>query len=832
MPTTKQESSRHLWGRPQAKDSALTRIAVRAGMPLRGRSGWVRTVAVSCAAAGIVTTLMLLAGPNSLRVGAVFIALGALVLALPAERWVIGAIALVAAWLIAAVSVRYLPDVINPGPPVGQAVGAAAFFDTPYRGAQIAAVLAVAVPVLIALGLVVRPALVRWGNRTSSPSVGGGQRPSNVLPVVGGSPTAMWIGVAILAFTLAPDLHSYLNHAGDPVSYSWDLSNVTTWQLFVARGLVPMKDFFDPYGLQWLYTIQNYGPMFLWLVQVATLAIAGWSLWRLSGGRTWRVIACLLVVVLVGQWGWDAWRYAPGFVLATTYAAVGPARHSRFVFGHLVLFAAALLAAFVGPDVLGIGLGGVALVLLGEVVSERISWRPRQLSVSLALDTIAIAAAAAVIGLVWVATGTATGNLRFLADFSAVSSSSAVDERAYGSLGLMTLRPDAYSLYATAPALLAALGLLWTRFGRRIDPGIAAIVLSASGVSLVLVLKHFVRPIADEALIGPILGLSWAVILAWRRDSLVRAGACAGALAGLVTLLNQSGVLSLNQYLGSAVSSPAHAVRSVTVAFDQGARIRAAAAEFNPARFAGWPDTAVAQDYLQAVKARPLPAFAIVGDSQMTYALLGEQPPYQVELYDAAPIAEQHAMVGLLDSRRPAYVIWRSDYEQDHVPYVVRDPLVFRWMVRNYVPVREFPPGATAATAVPTVDILRRRSPGEAIPNGFWRSQLGGIEALGYIPSFSTAASSRSCSSGSGCVPYVLMTGTGPGGPGGVSFEITSKDQIYAVTLQLRPGVDTYPVRLDRLWFWSLVGPRPKLTSLTPGYTVRLVGLLSGDNLY
>jgi hypothetical protein len=337
-----------------------------------------------------------------------------------------------------------------------------------------------------------------------------------------------------------------------------------------------------------------------------------------------------------------------------------------------------------------------------------------------------------------------------------------------------------------------------------------------------MLLKQFVRPVFDEELIAPLLALGWSIILTWRADWKLRAALSGAAVAGIVTLLGTADNLSLSGYLSGAISSPVDAVRTALVAFEPGARHAADRARVDPARFGSWPDEQIAGDYALSVLGRPLPAFAIVGDSQMTYVLLRQPPPYQVDLYDASPIAEQQAMVDVLRKRQTPYVIWRRDYLVDGVPYNVRDPLVFAWMVENYVPVRVFP----------TVTILRRRRTGEAIPAGFWRQELGGTEDLGYIPSFSTAASSSPCAGGSGCVPYVLLRGLSAHPGTGLAFVIHGNGQSYGVLMRSRGGVATYAVRLDRLWFWHLVGPTVAITVLTPGFTGQVAGRLSGGNLY
>jgi hypothetical protein len=282
--------------------------------------------------------------------------------------------------------------------------------------------------------------------------------------------------------------------------------------------------------------------------------------------------------------------------------------------------------------------------------------------------------------------------------------------------------------------------------------------------------------------------------------------------------------LSLSQFASNAASSPAHAVRSVLAAFDLRSRVRAAQARFDPSRFAGWPDAAAAGLYLAVVhlEGSAPPSFAIVGDYPLAYFLLRQPPPYESELYDAAPLSEQHAMVSALREQSPSHVIWRKDFDQDGVLYNIRDPLLFSWMVANYVPVK----------VTPSIDILRRRRAGEGGSAAFWRTQFAAPVDLGYIPSFSSALSAAGCVGGRGCVQYAVVHSDGPVQGADVALNVSGNGVTYSVHLKARSNVHDYPVRLDRLWFWRFVGPRPGLSTTSAGYDARLVGRRSGDNLY
>jgi hypothetical protein len=190
-------------------------------------------------------------------------------------------------------------------------------------------------------------------------------------------------------------------------------------------------------------------------------------------------------------------------------------------------------------------------------------------------------------------------------------------------------------------------------------------------------------------------------------------------------------------------------------------------------------------------------------------------------MYDASRISDQTYVLDELHARRPPYLIWARTFVQDGVPYNIRTPLLYTWMVRNFVPVRSFS----------TADVLRRRAPGEAIPVSYWTTQFGSTIDLGYIPSLSGAATAPPCRQGPGCTEYALARGRAKPGTI-VTLDVTGNDHTLRVAFAVRSGVSTYPVRLDRLWFSPIVGASPVVRSMTPGFTASTQRLRSGDNLY
>ena len=171
----------------------------------------------------------------------------------------------------------------------------------------------------------------------------------------------------------------------------------------------------------------------------------------------------------------------------------------------------------------------------------------------------------------------------------------------------------------------------------------------------------------------------------------------------------------------------------------------------------------------------------------------------------------------------PARLVWRRDLIIDLIPYHVRDPIVFAYAIQHYIPEYEF--GGSV--------VLRKRRPGERIPVTFWRDRLGTTTELGTVPAYSKGIDHDRCESGGSCVDYAIVSGPKVERGKKVQFRIDGTAGPYAVTLSTRKHQRTYAVRLDRLWFWPLIGkPTSRLTSQTPEWTVQRVSVDAGDDLY
>jgi len=423
--------------------------------------------------------------------------------------------------------------------------------------------------------------------------------------------------------------------------------------------------------------------------------------------------------------------------------------------------------------------------------------------------------------LAWVVTGTFEGNVRLWFHLSAASAGYALDQVQGGALVDVSLSPSLQSLAIALPFLVIAGGIVQSLWNRDGDRGTGPILLAAGAIGFVTLGKVMVRPVGTQIELVPVLALTWSAILLCGTRALL-ATAASGAALGAMFALVQSTQDTLGTYLSRAIDAPRHVVRSASVLGERDALARRSGELFGTHRLANVPETSVAQA-IRAGTGGDVPTIATLGDSALLYPVLNQTPPYHVNFYDSSPIAEQRMMLSGLRRKDPAMLVWNHGWGTDNVPYWVRDPLIFTWAVAHYTPVGQAP-GDTF--------LLAKRAPAQPVPYEWWRSRFPSPLDLGYVPSESDGASLDACSAGAGCVPYAIVRGASAQRGREIVITFNGNGGDYPLLMRSRPKVDAYAVRLDRLWFWPIIGPAPRVSSSTPGFSVRVERKQAGDRLY
>ena len=737
------------------------------------------------------------------------------------DRAGLAALALLGIWMLGYAGYSCIPDWIETPIPVHEAVGGAAFFQSSYVDQQLAG--AFLVGAVLAAGIL----FALWSGRS--------QRADAAQPVPESEPAPrrarrlMVAAVVLVVLTLLPDLHHVLIEGSrGPLPMGWDYANFIAWDYFQQHGLVAMQDYWFPYGAEWLLRDFPTGPVLRWIWQAGLLAAAGWALWRLAGPKPGRIALCLLAMVAVGLFDQleypsvsFAWRYLPALVLAICYAAVGPLRHREPTWGHVVFGVVCGAVGAMAADVLLIGLAGAAFVAVGEFVFDPVlrTWRTIRSAV---IDLLPVLGGVGIMLAFWALTRSLDENLSWYTAARAVSAASGPIQDQDGALVGLQPDPSLVTVEATFPALVLAAAFYQRRFGGETATVTSRLLLAAAGCATLILAKHLVRPQGLIVLILPVLALLWVAILQWQTRSL-RAAVATGLFVGaFLGMLQQTAAVTPTRYLGSALSTPVHAVENLALAFDRG-QVRAAGnARFAPERMAAIPEKTFIADKLAPGLSGPGDSrFAVLGDAQLLYVIFAQRPPGHISLYDAARRSEQERWIAGVRALNPRLLVWRRDLAIDGIPYPVRDPLVFSYAVANYVPQQQGEP----------MDVLRRRTPVERVATGYWRKRIGAIVGLGGIPAYSRGDEQDRCSGGTECVPYAIVSGASR--TTGKQITVKVQGTPYGAVFSTRKGVDRYAIRLDRLWFWPYAGGRSaRLTTPAAGWKVEVAGVRASDDLY
>lgn len=690
--------------------------------------------------------------------------------------------------------------------PVDRAIGGGSYYGTPYVPTQVASGVALIAAFAIA-------ALVSRA-RGAAPRLGD-------APGRRARPWVVAVGTGLVALVLLPSPWQRLSVAAlRPIEPTWDDANLMTWGWLVENGYRPVRDFFYPYGHAYAFNAIPWGPTWRWLAEAAMLAVTAWAFWRLSGRSAIRTLAAVAFIGALFNGVAVVDRYYCGLLIGLVYAAIGPGAHRRPTFGHLLLGLVTLYAAWYEPDLLLFGVGAMVFLALGEIVSGGLRLPPREALRRLAVDASPLAAVL-LLPLIWAAEGTLEENTRFWLALRATSVASSRNEDIFSPVAQLTFGVTGTTLSVTLPLLLLIAGLVLARSRSREARGAARLFLVSAAACEVMLAKHLVRDVGSfVALIGVTLAAP-AMILLWTRRNLALVAAI-GVFAGVAAFAFQRDRV-LTGFAEAAADVPAAVVDNAELP-SRYAEVREAERRlYAPSRFASWVDADIAAKLQELRGGDAGRRFAVVGDSPIVYVLLGQPPPYHVDLYDASRIEEQRVYLDELRATDPEFIVYRRELFQDGIPPAVRSPLIFDYMIRNYVPVVQ----------EDAYDILARRG-SAPIPVDYWRSRLDTL-ALGAIPGYSTADTAPVCDGGAGCVRYAMLRGHTDEPVEPVLLRITGPDgQAFGAVVNTTGDDDTYPVRLDRLWFSPIVGPDPRVEVQEPtaGWTAKVEGRRTGDDLY
>jgi len=654
-----------------------------------------------------------------------------------------------------------------------------------------AAVLAVLVPAVVCASTRQVARL-----RASAPAEGASRTRPLLATAVVAAP------VVVLGLAYAPNLRALVGGRPQYVP-SWDSNNFVFWSYLIQKlHLVPMRDFFWPYGFQSLF--QARAPWGLLLSYVVSLAFWSFvavgsylSLARFFAGRQlvtrYVLLAAFWVsVTLAGYWPFTV-RYAGAVAAVLLFAGMRPLE--PLVSPRRLVFMVGLTAVILLEPAQAIyAAPAIAFLCLAELAFS-VELRPRSIATWASTTAITLGVPTAAAAAVYAATGELHRTLRYYEELPAVGAQAAlpgrVDSWVTSPSGLQS-----FLFWSVPLALCVGVYGLVTARDRTRDS--SPIVIALALVAFMIMQKQTLRPgIESQIWLPVVFALAFWSVADSRLDVVRRSAVLGAAAAAAFSLVLVSG--GYRAGVRNVIHGPQRVARSAGALLHRRAELAATAdRSFTPAafeRFYAYKPVVAALKRVPAVR-RGRPLWILGDDSPITMMLGLRWPYYYNDLYDAAPLDAQRVVLGRLRAVPPSRVVWNFSTQAmvfDTVPEVVRVPLLFQWAVANLVPEK----------TVGTFAILRPREAADAVPLAWWRRRIGTTTNLGHIPSVAQLPPLQCVGTSPSCGTY-LVVDFPPGAvvPQAIEVPVTVAGVRFSVEFEPSAGVRRYVVPLDRLWFW------------------------------
>ena len=750
--------------------------------------------------------------------GSVMVAGIALLIGKRSRTWLLAAIVLASTSSIALYEATLNPHALV-APSV--AVGAAAFFgfspstnlDAVY--AMYALTASVAVILVVAGRLLPR-------RRTGLVRISGSSKLASTTDV---SPTvsnhfprrAAWFvivfSVLLVLAACLPDLHALVAATRTQQYVSeWDSDNDLTWLYFAARGLVPMKDFWFPYGNSLVFQSSLLGGSMLYFgYQAVTILGYTWVFWRLSGRRA--VVTCLAELGLVlalplinADEVWDQvgvfWRYGFAFMIGLVFCIVRTTEAPRArLWARLAFSLIVAIAAFSELDLLAYAAISCLMVFLIECAARIWQMKSEHSVVAkwsdwiagLSGDLLGPAIAVAAFVIVSALRGQLGNMIAFYAHPGAFDAYTDVNVPLFsGFASLFSL--DVVFLWLPAVVFGGAIVIRWG-VARSQNNLLVAMLASVSGAGALFLTKDVVRPITTDLTLVLVLVALLCIVAAanqlllhGRHAAPVALGLIVGLLAAAI--VGSGEVPTLTSGVGAAPARLYHDL--VTVIRPTRADITVERERFAPFHFSQYSSELDLANAIKPLIGRSTSNVYVLGDAEIEYILLNQRPPWEINLFNASPIGDQRHVVAWLHDYRPAVVIDAPNLVTDGVPMPVRVPLIYQQIVATYEPER----------VVAGYEVLRRMRVGERPAAQFWLKTLGDVLDLGAIPDSESPI--PRVEAGNVQTPVLHMRTKRGITAGLVGVPLVFGKSVVTVEFQLTPGRTTYEIPVDRLWPWGL----------------------------
>jgi hypothetical protein len=618
---------------------------------------------------------------------------------------------------------------------------------------------------------------------------------------------AIFSGLILLAFYTLPNFSEALATAQfAKFSDQYDSQNLVSWSYFIFKGLLPMRDFWYPYsnfaflgygmGLTERFaTIANY------LENFVVFVVLLYSLYRVSSNSVLLFIATLLLLVILRELSiidrFD--RYFLGIDLVFLYYFLVTDRRQvmRIIFTlffSLIVLLEPSQLLLTAPILILMTV--IYLIKAGRIEFIKfIKW--------LALPTVILVLFCSVYVLLLKRNDQLTEFLRFYTTLS---------KQSWG--GAFIAKPIEWLKYPTGQeswltwTIFILLDLSVFYYLTQLQRAFSFVKLLPFIVVLVSFLqfqKQILRPhMALQILELPLVGfllLGYYLLVDCRKYSgkanaalLIYSGLYCGFFGNI--FFKEGAGFIYPQILERRVSNASNLSNNLATLFsDQSHWSTALQQMYQKSAFSfdGLNGELYAKNFIEHFQLQSTDKIYVLGDDSYLYRLLEKHPPFYITFYNASPLFAQQNTMQWLESNKPRYVLWDSQFKDfDNVPNFVRVPLIFDYIISHYAFQERFG----------KLDILRERQEGEMIDLNYWRTSLGDNINLKYIPSFSKLAEQQLTTGAiTRDILQIKIDNPQKDRERIVSFKIDGYD--FSLGFTEREGVKEYALPLRRLWFWN-----------------------------
>ncbi len=572
--------------------------------------------------------------------------------------------------------------------------------------------------------------------------------------------------------------------AGTHHSDQWDAVNMLAWSYAHLKGFLPLKDFFYPYGGQYLLSSPTPGSLHLQLLHEMLLAFVFiFSVYWLTQRRAIATFVIVLVVGILIQRGFitAAWRYFVCFSVLLFYLALRRQPRAE-KWGWLALGALTSWLFFFEPNQIIYLAGGVFCSLIPEYLNGKPLSKILKDLLRPSLFFLVFLAAYFVY---LKSEGRWQGFVDFYSTLTSIAANAAIPEN----IALWFRRDTSVNAFVVMGLATFLIFSAISRFrGTNTD-----IVMGTFGLGIMVFMKHLTRPhmanqFAGFFVVGAMIYLSLECFPYMNRRQfhflLLFVGAYLMSFLYLGFITAQAG-----QFVNALAAIPGNFSTLFVPQkdVDQAINSYLAPQSFQVGGVKG-------DEFNKFFEQRYSPTSRVYGfgDGVVFHMLRGQPIPYFLTFYDGAHINFQHKVLDDLQAAPPDVVIWNPGLIVfDSVPVLLKCPLLFEYVVDNFKSDITF---QGFEFLVP-----RKETP---VDWAYWVKRLGPKINLGAVPYLSRADRLKECKEH--CTDVLFLEANTDFSAKERSFKVKAGEYEVELSFHADSIQNKISLNLERIWLWNL----------------------------